>query len=54
MPLDKPRLLAHIKARAEHPKLVAHAFLMALHTAILRGDFDEPAGPGTTPDLPNE
>jgi hypothetical protein len=41
MPLDKPRLLAHIKARADHPKLVVFAVLTGLAVAIERGDFDE-------------
>jgi hypothetical protein len=41
MPLDKPRLLAHIKAKAEHPKPIVYAVLTGLATAIERGDFDE-------------
>ena len=41
MPLDKPRLVAHIKAKADHPQLLVHAVLSGLATAIERGDFDE-------------
>lgn len=41
MALDKARLLAHIKAKADHPQLLVYAVLMGLATAIERGDFDE-------------
>ncbi|WP_166789314.1 MULTISPECIES: hypothetical protein [unclassified Cryobacterium] len=51
--INKAALLAHIKAKAEHPKPIVYAVLTGLAMAIERGDFDEP-GPGTTPDLPNE
>jgi len=44
MPLDKPALLAHIKAKAAHPNLLIHAVLAGLVTAIERGDFDEKEG----------
>ena len=39
--IDKAALLAHIKAKADHPKLLVYAVLMGLATAIERGDFDE-------------
>ena len=39
--IDKAALLAHIKAKADHPKLLIYAVLMGLATAIERGDFDE-------------
>ena len=42
MPLDKPRLLAHIKAKADHPKPIVYAVLTGLAMAVERGDFDEP------------
>ena len=41
MPLDKRALLAHIKAKADHPNLLIHSVLAGLVTAIERGDFDE-------------
>lgn len=39
--IDKARLLAHIKRKAQHPSLLIYAVLMGLATAIERGDFDE-------------
>jgi hypothetical protein len=39
--IDKAKLLAHIKQKADHPKLLVYAVLMGLATAIERGDFDE-------------
>ncbi|WP_166785660.1 MULTISPECIES: hypothetical protein [Cryobacterium] len=44
MALDKKALLAHIKKKAEHPKLIVYAVLTGLATAIERGDFDEKEG----------
>lgn len=45
MPLDKARLLAHIKSRANaQASLVGAAVLDALATALERGDFNEKEG----------
>jgi hypothetical protein len=41
-PLDRPALLAHLRARAEHPKPIIAATYAGLVTRIERGDFDEP------------
>jgi hypothetical protein len=41
MPLDKARLLAHIRFRADHKELLVYAVLTGLAMAIERGDFDE-------------
>jgi hypothetical protein len=40
MEVDKARLLAHLRAKAEHPNLLVHAVLEGLATAVERGDFD--------------
>lgn len=40
MTVDKARLLAHLKAKANHPNLIVHAVLAGLATAVARGDFD--------------
>jgi hypothetical protein len=42
--IDKAALVAHIKAKAEHPNLLIHAVLAGLVAAILRGDFDREEG----------
>lgn len=42
--IDKARLVAHIKAKAEHPNLLIHAVLAGLAVALERGDFDEKEG----------
>lgn len=39
--IDKDALLAHIKAKADHPNLLIHAVLAGLATAIERGEFDK-------------
>jgi hypothetical protein len=44
MALDRARLLAHIKEKADHPQLLVYAVLTGLATAIERGDFDEKEG----------
>ena len=41
MGLDRDALLAHLRAKSEHPNLLIHAVLAGLATAIERGDFDE-------------
>lgn len=38
--LDKAKLLAYLRAKAEHPSLLIYAVLTAAATAIERGDFD--------------
>lgn len=38
--IDKAALVAHIKAKADHPNLLIYAVLAGLATAIERGDFD--------------
>jgi hypothetical protein len=48
--IDKARLLAHIKAKADHPQLLVYAVLTGLATAIERGDFDEKEGRNTDGD----
>jgi hypothetical protein len=45
MPLDKARLLAHIRFRADHKELLVYAVLTGLAMAIERGDFDEKETP---------
>lgn len=40
MTVDRGRLLAHLKAKAEHRSLIIHAVYAGLATAITRGDFD--------------
>lgn len=42
--INKKALLAHIKAKADHPKPIIHAVYSGLATAIERGDFDEKEG----------
>lgn len=42
--IDKAALVAHIRAKAEHPNLLIHAVLAGLATAIERGDFDTEGG----------
>ncbi|MDJ0323191.1 hypothetical protein QMG61_05365 [Cryobacterium sp. PH31-AA6] len=44
MALDRARLLAHIKEKADHPQLLVYAVLTGLATAIERGDFNEEEG----------
>jgi hypothetical protein len=39
--IDRARLLAHLRAKADHPNLLIHAVLTGLATPIARGDFDE-------------
>jgi hypothetical protein len=41
MTIDEAKLLAHIKAKADHPKPLVYAVLTGLAMAIERGDFDE-------------
>ena len=41
MAIDREKLLAHIKAKADHPQLLVYAVLTGLAAAIERGDFDE-------------
>ena len=41
MGVDKARLVAHLREKAEHRNLLIHAVLAGLVTAIERGDFDE-------------
>jgi hypothetical protein len=42
--IDKEALVAHIRAKADHPNLLIHAVLAGLVTAIERGDFDTTKG----------
>lgn len=41
MAIDRAKLLEHLRAKAEHPKLLVYAVLTGLAVAIERGDFDE-------------
>lgn len=41
MAIDKAKLLAYLRAKAEHPSLLIYAVLTAAAMAVERGDFDE-------------
>ncbi|WP_220094303.1 hypothetical protein [Cryobacterium soli] len=42
--INKKALLAHLRARADHPKPIIGATYAGLATRIERGDFDEKEG----------
>lgn len=39
-PLDRVKVIAYLKAKAEHKNLLIHAVLAGMLTAVERGDFD--------------
>lgn len=39
--IDKAALVAHLRAKAEHPNILIYAVMTGLATAVERGDFDE-------------
>ena len=39
--IDTDRLLAHLRARADHPDAVLYAVFTGLAARIERGDFDQ-------------